>query len=370
MADRDIDPRIQKIKDDGFTVWSYSRINTASGDDGKEDCAVGEGCFWAYYQQYIAKVETQNSIYGLLGGKAHDCLESFYGGKIGFKQMYEEMSLGIQEVKLLGYRFPMGDSEEKNWTESTLHFMKTHNVLKYEKVLLEVLVLVKLSNDIYIQGYVDAVFVDKDGGVHIYDWKTSSKTNFGKDKILKTGRQLVFYKIAIELMSNKKVVETAWNMLKFCEIHYINGFKKNGEPKYSKLTVMRNKVEENIIGKLGQLLEPHEFMIGQMSYINGSLDFSCFPKYDIFKFEIKDHFIQYEVTPELEKECLDFFEKVVRKIESKDKNNISDWLYYSSNFVKDGVMPHFCTTLCNVKNSCPQFNAWKTSLELTGETIY
>lgn len=352
-----MDPRIVELKEKGFTVWSYSRINCGASK-------LGEGCDWEYYMNYILKTQGEDSIYGFLGGSAHDCLEQLYRGDIKYEDMHTIMKGKIVQAKIMGKSFPRGDSEEKNWTQSVLHFMKTHKQFNYEKSLLEVLILIEIAPGIYFQGYVDAIFVDRDGNLHIYDWKTSSKSSFGKDKILKTGRQLVFYKKAVEAITGLKVVETAWNMLKYCELHYNNVTKaKNIKP--SKLTCMRNDVENQIIAKLGNLLSPTDFIMGQMSYIEGSLDFSCFPNYDFYNFRIEDHIIQYNVTEELENECIDYFIETIKDIESKDKNNENDWKQYKSNYLKDGIIDNYCTTLCGMKRHCPQFQSWKLEKDLT-----
>ena len=89
-----------------------------------------------------------------------------------------------------------------------------------------------------------------------------------------------------------------------------------------------------------------------------------------FNINIKDHYIQYNVTPELEQECIDYFIRVINVLESKDINSKNDWLIYKSNFNKNKKIAHYCTTLCGQRENCPQFKAWQLSIALNSEIVY
>lgn len=202
------------------TLWSWSRLNMWH---------ISKYC---YYLQYI-KREKQilNNIYSHLGGAAHDILEKYYSNKIEYADMINEFETAWYCCyDLNSYRFDRNDpSKDKviatKYKKSLEHFFKHHNPFR-EQITLEDFLLIKLSDNVYLQGYADAILKD-DNRYIVIDWKTS--TIYTGDKKDNEAGQLALYCLALHQKGIPlEDINAGWNFLKYANVTYTlnNGKKK------------------------------------------------------------------------------------------------------------------------------------------------
>ena len=64
MAKRIVDPKLQKLFDEGAEVYSISKLNCINQ------------CEYEAYLSYVEKAPRKNGVWGMMGSKVHDALES------------------------------------------------------------------------------------------------------------------------------------------------------------------------------------------------------------------------------------------------------------------------------------------------------
>lgn len=331
MASRERNETLKKLKEKYGTVWSHSRLGNFNT------------CGMQYFLCYIQRMPSENGIYGLCGGHAHDVLEDYYRGNIKYEDMYDVFGdKFLQTTEIDQVKFPLGDNEKNKWYKCVSHFMKTHVPIEYQEIVLEELALFKIGDNV-MQGYLDVIYKDMDGKIVIMDWKTS--TMFAKAKKLEAGRQLVLYKIAYEALTGVKVDRVCWNMLKYCNIEYAS-YLKSGKKKIKSKRVMRHEVVkaklELLRKKLGQELELY-----MLDFNEEKENWEVFPGYDEMEFNITDCIVDYEVTDELRQETIDY---VVNTI-----NNIKVAGNMECNFEAKEEVDFFCNCLCSFKQYCDKY---------------
>lgn len=348
IVERERDERIQKLYDENRQVYSISKVNTI------------QNCLYEAYKTYIEEDRGKNGIYGLLGSKIHDILEGIMVGENTKHDLLPALNSELSDMEMLNINFPKdfngGDAIKDNWVADMSHFCK--NFIKPSgKFTTEELVIYKINEDRYMQGYIDLIKHNKDGTISIYDWKSS--TDFKKADLLQHGRQLVFYGLAKEA-EGFDVKEVAWIMLKYVKVEFMGKARSNSK-KETKLTKIFNR------GKLVSGLETHiENDLYKLGYgeIDSDIilsnaiannDMGLLPQEIQDKYIIKPYVRKYEITEELKKETLDYINKTANIFESlgEDENKWKPRSFTKVN--KSGNEREdtfFCNVLCNHRDTC------------------
>lgn len=356
LAKREKDTRLQELFARGAKVYSISKINT-----------IAE-CLYEAYNAYILHNKGQNGIYGILGTKIHDKLEQIINNEASALELPETLNQELLDLDMLGITFPKdfkgNDSIRDNWVADMKHFCKTF-VPPKGTFDTEELFIYPLSNDRYVQGYIDLIRHNADGTISIYDWKTSSK--FSADDLLHHGRQLVLYAIAKEAQG-EIVRDVSWIMLKYCKVTFL-GKKRSNSKELTQIEKIVNR------GKLVQELRNNlEYDLSAAGY--DEIDAECMlthalqensldslPEQIRANYKITPYVQQYPITEELKKECLSYINQYAELFETLDSS--SDTQYPPRSFVrvssrgKESEDIFFCTTLCNYRNSCKYIQDYK-----------
>lgn len=340
IAKREIEPQLQKLKDEGKQIYSISKANTI------------DQCMYQAYMTYIKHLKSRQSVYGICGTKVHDTLEAIMKGEKTVTDLEPAIDSEMETLDLLGISFPKDrlgrDSIRDNWLANMRHFARhfTKPVGKFKE---EVFVLYPLSEDRYVQGYIDLIRVldEEKKIVEVYDWKTSSQ--FSEEDLLHHGRQLVFYSLALEKMGYT-VRKAAWIMLKYVTVTFMGKSKVNSKTKIEQVKVLeRRKIAEGLTRYFRWDLEElgyDEFQIEDM--IQGSLLENKIPDPLMSRYKVRPYVRNYPITDDLKQECVDYLNNAADKFESADPDNEDDW----KPMIIDRGSEFFCSVLCGHGDKC------------------
>lgn len=165
MAKRDKDPRLQELFKANKNVYSISKCNTI------------EECLYETFKSYIEHDKGTNGIYGVLGTKIHDKLEEIINGEATVDELPDTLNQELLDLDMLGIEFPKdfkgNDTIRNNWIADMKHFCQTFQPPK-GKFQTEQLIIYPLSEDRYIQGYIDLIRENDDGTISMYPCSYSS----------------------------------------------------------------------------------------------------------------------------------------------------------------------------------------------------
>lgn len=309
------------------TLWSWSRYHCWTQDT------------WEYFLKYILheKEDRTNSIYCVSGGNVHDIIEDLYTDKIKYEDMLDAYEDSLFTMNCAELKYNRSDSDKNDaiadkYENCIRHFFKNHDMIQFPHMV-EHFITIKISDDIYMQGYVDMLYIEKykENGeekkrVHIVDWKTS--TRYQGKKIDEECGQLVLYAEGIRQALNIPLCDIVceWNFLKYVTITYE---QKNGKTKDR--FVERNKIGESLVNTAKMWLKDTGYDNDIEKYIdemvlNNNID--CLPKEVREKFIIKDCYVQVPLSEEkindLKNDIISTVSEINEKTEeyekSKDEN--------------------------------------------------
>ena len=317
-----------------------------------------------------------NGVYGILGGKIHDCLERIINEEATTDELLPTLEEELNDLDMLGLSFPKdfkgGDSIRDNWVADMKHFCK--NFIPLEgKFDTEELFIYKLADNRYVQGYIDLIRHNDDGTISIMDWKTSSE--FTNEDLVHHGRQLVIYAIAKE-DQGYKVRDVAWIMLKYCKVTFM-GKKRSNTKTLTPITKVINRGK--LVKELKTYIE-HDLLAAGYDEIDtecmlaeaiekNSLDYLPANIQQNYKIEL--YVREYKITDELKQECLDYINTTAKKFEALDEKNAEN--FPPRSFVrttKTGTEKDnsfFCNVLCNYRSSCKYIKEYNEKLTLAKE---
>lgn len=340
MGQRQADPRLQSLFDNGKKVYSISKLNNI------------DQCEYQAYLTYIKHVKSLNSCYGVLGTRIHDCLEAIINNEATEADLLPALDKELEDLDMLGIDFPKdrngGTSIRDNWVSDMRNFCVSFTKPKgtFET---EQLFILKLDEEHYMQGYIDLIRVNADGTISIYDWKTSSQ--FSSADLVHHGRQLVLYAMAKE-QEGYKVKNVAWIMLKYAEVSWLGKARKNAK----KDTIIKKVMNRSkIIKELKPYIEVDLENLGYaeidiellLDYALENNSWDKFPDEVKQKYTIKPYVREYELTDELKQEVLEYINEKISQYESKTDSEI-DWKP-----VEIGKKTEFfCRNLCGYRNAC------------------
>lgn len=328
----------KKLREEGHTLYSISRINTFNS------------CEYEYYNTYIKRKRGVGNVYSEMGTWIHDAIEKAYrDSEFSRGKLNEGLHVKLMELDFLGIDFP-NESIKSSFTKDVDHFTKGFSLLD-GNFILEKMFITNISDDIILLGYIDAIQEDSEGKHHIIDWKTSSK--FTGKKLKEAGRQLLVYKLGLEQNSDIKIESIKWSMLKYVNVCWN---LKNGNIK--KKMVNRGK----IIKEMKKTIEKELLVSGMDEIEVGMLlmeaeqsnSMKGLPNFIKEKYWIEDCFVEYNSSEESTDEMKDYIIETVKKIRSKHIENEDDWT--PVDFKKDGTF--YCNTLCSHRNTCPFIKEW------------
>lgn len=273
------------------TLYSWSRLETFRTSK------------YEYFLSYVLHKtpDKDDSIYGALGGQAHDILEKFYNDEIDYNSMitcFEDAWLTCYNIaKLKFYRSDESKDESiaKKYKADIEHFFKNHKKIPYN-IVLEKFLTARVG-DYVLQGYCDALYRNEDGKYVVVDWKTSSYFN-EKAAEEKCGQLVVYAQALMQAGIKLDDILICWNMLKYCNVEVS---MKNGNKKVR--TIERYKLGESLVSNARMWLKSCGYNEDQTDeYLKELIDSNsilCLPNEVQEKFSIDDCYVFVPLTQKL-----------------------------------------------------------------------
>lgn len=323
MSKREKHPKLIELEKQGKTVYSISRLDTFNR------------CEYDYYLTYILNDRGEDNCYSLAGTRIHNNLEALYNNKIDEEFIKTDFENMLLEFELNGIDFP-NEKIRENWVKDMTHFV--NNVKKInKKAITEQFILYEIDKDMWVQGYIDIIFPDEDGkGLLVGDWKTSSE--FKGKRLQEMGRQLLLYAMALESMTNKKVNNTFWYMIKYVNVTWNDKTKMLRRRDW--VNGIRSELEKDI-----SKFETDDFIIELLlDKAVADNNLKELPVEIQNKYKIKPAIVWYKPTRKRIEECKKYIVNTIKKIESKGKDE-NEYININNNLF-------FCNNLCNHRNQC------------------
>ena len=273
------------------TLYSWSRLESFRTSK------------YEYFLSYVLhkKPDRDDSIYGALGGQAHDILEKFYSGEVDYNSMIEL----FQDAWLTCYdlaklRFVRSDeSKDKSIADkykiNLEHFFTHHKKIPHN-IALEKFLVAKIG-DYVLQGYCDALYRNNEGKYIIVDWKTSSYFN-SKAAEEKCGQLVVYAQSLMQAGIKIEDILICWNMLKYCNVEVS---MKNGNKKVR--TIERYKLGESLVSNCRMWLKYYgygeEEIDNYLKELIDTNDINGLPIEVRNKFSIEDCYVFVPLTQKL-----------------------------------------------------------------------
>ncbi|HOE39471.1 MAG TPA: PD-(D/E)XK nuclease family protein [Bacteroidales bacterium] len=316
MGTRKTKEELNEIKKQ-YTVndlWSWSRYNTYKSDH------------YAYFLKYIkhVKEDRKDSIYCASGGYCHDILENYYNGKLKQEDMIESYEDSLMTMNLAGYKYDRSD-EDKNdaiarkYESCIKHFFRNHIKPDNTNMILEMFCLIKITDDIIFNGYIDNcdVYKDENGEkrIIITDYKTS--TIYKGEKLEKESGQLYLYAEGIRQKTKLPLDHISIRYL-FLKYVTVNIMQANG--KWKERQIERNQIGEKLMSNAKMWLKkcgynPDDYTEDIILY--NSLD--NLPDDVKEKFIFSDCYVQIPLTEEKINELKENIIETVNEINSKSE---------------------------------------------------
>jgi len=201
-------------------LWSFSKFDSYR---------TSQYEWMLKYIKHLPENNELSSAYSALGSAVHDVIEKLYDGEIKYEKMTEEFEdIWMTNIEIAGLVFDRNDSKKnesiKNkYYHDLVHFFNNYQKLPY-KMQNEQFVTIKITDDIVMQGYLDACYKNEDGVFTIVDYKTS--TQYSGKAINEHAAQLVLYSEALrQLGIPKDKIRCCWNFLKYVNVdcEQVNG---------------------------------------------------------------------------------------------------------------------------------------------------
>lgn len=266
-------------------LWSFSKFDSYRTSQ------------YEWMLKYIKHLPENNelaSAYSSLGTAVHDIIEGLYDGTIKYEDMIDKFEdVWFTNIEIAGLVFDRCDdtkneSIKKKYYANLVHFF-THYIQLPYKMQNEQFVTIKITDDIIMQGYLDACYKNEDGIVTVVDYKTSTK--YSGKAIEEHAAQLVLYAEALrQLGIPKDKIRCCWNFLKYVNIdcEQING-------KIKTRTIERYEIGSSLQASVKTWLKKFKYNEEQITeYIEVLIktnDIKCLPKEVQEKYIINDCYV-------------------------------------------------------------------------------
>ena len=261
------------------------------------------------YIKHLPENNEKQSAYASLGGAVHDVLEGLYEGTVKYEDMPDQFDdIWMTNIEIAQLVFDRCDSTKNDniknkYYKDLVHFFNNYNKLPY-KMQNEQFVTIKITDDIVMQGYIDAVYKNEDGIYTVVDYKTS--TQYSGKAIEEHAAQLVLYSEALrQLGVPKDKIRCCWNFLKYVNIdcEQMNG-------KIKTRTIERYEIGEKLQASVKAWLKKlgyEDKMIEYLDALAQTNDIKCLPEDVQSKYAIKDCYVYVD-------DIWDFYEKLKEEI--------------------------------------------------------
>lgn len=334
----DADNKIDELQKLGIPIYSISRLDTF------------DTCKYKFLKTYIIPEQrVTNNIYSILGGKVHNLIEK----KCNYKRNNKVIDFDIEkelvecykQSELSGYSFINNKIKDK-WLYDIIHFYNNSNFYKNNIIENELRFVLDLDG-IWMQGFIDAIVDNGDNTVSIIDWKTSSM--FKSEDIVKKGRQLVLYKIALEA-AGTSVSHSYWNMLKYVNIKWNN---KSGN--ITNRNCERTEIIDKMKNEFTKFLSSNEFSYNEINKLIEKSEsvntFEFLPEILRNKYKIEDYLMEYYVDDDVENETINY---IINSVDDITNHKNDDSIFWKPNEI-DKSNSFFCSNLCDVNNICDAY---------------
>ena len=343
------------------TVYSISRL----------DCI--NSCLTEAYYTYRLNDRGKNNIYGLLGHRIHSVLEAIVNGDATEDDLLPAMKQEFEDLENLGIAFPKdprgGDSVRQGWTSNMEHFCSNYKSPRGKKLQTELEVYYTSPKGNKLVGYIDLLRTLNDGSVEIYDYKTSSL--YSKSELLEHGRQLCVYALALE-QDGLNVRSVNWIFTKYVDVKYM-GFKTKKSKEKIELTktLERRKIVAELRDSIAvELAEKGVDELDIEFILEEAINNNAIPEQVAELYKIKPTVVEYVLTDEIKKECIDYIDRTIELWESLSDEECQDKHRAFTKLQKNGKeVPDmfYCFYLCAHNDKCPHFYDYKQTLTTTEE---
>ena len=281
-------------------LYSWSRYNTYKTDT------------YEYFLKYVKRIpeDRKNGIYAVSGGNCHEIVEDLYEKKIKYEDMIDRYEDSLLTMNLADLKYDRNDNDKNeliaNKYENCMRgFFNNHQVIEFPNKV-EEFITIKISDNIYMQGYVDFIHfeksVDENGNklitVVITDWKTS--TEYKGEKILHECGQLLIYAEGIRQLLNIPLerIKCRWNFMK-----YVTVMCEQANGKIKERHIERNAIGEKLLNTVKMWLKKFEYDESEIEdyasevLLNNSLD--SLPQEVKDKFKIYDCYVYIPINQTL-----------------------------------------------------------------------
>ena len=297
-------------------LWSWSKFNTYHTSP------------YEYYLKYLKHVpeDRDDCIYVVTGGMAHEIMEDLYLGHIKYEEMDEKFEDAWITAEVADLKFDRND-EKKNksvkqkYYDCLKHFFNHHKMFE-QHMEIERFVTAKIGDNVF-QGYIDAIYRDKDGNFHILDWKTSSIYK-GKKAENECG-QLIVYAIALNQIGiPMDKIRISWDFLKYVSI---DCQQANG--KWATREIERNQIGVKLQTSVKMWLKKCGYEDKQLEYLDLLMqtnDVKCLPEDVQEKYKVNDCIVTVPITNDLLNKWTTDIIETISEIEKKEERykNLKD----------------------------------------------
>lgn len=303
-------------------LWSFSKFDSYRTSQ------------YEWMLKYIKHLPENNelaSAYASLGGAVHDIIEKLYDGTTKYENMLEEFDdAWMTNIDIAGLVFDRNDSNKNDniknkYYADLVHFFTNYKQLPY-KMQNEQFVTIKITDDIVMQGYLDACYKNDDGVYTIVDYKTS--TQYSGKAINDHAAQLVLYSEALrQLGIPKDKIRCCWNFLKYVNVdcEQVNG-------KIKTRTIERYEIGSKLQASVKTWLKKFGYEDQMLEYLDELVrtnDIKCLPEEVQEKYIVNDCYVYidniWDFYKDLKEEIIETITEINEKtIKYKEFTEIGD----------------------------------------------
>lgn len=349
MSKRELDSRLEELKEQGIPIYSISRLDTINN------------CLYEAYHTYVLEDRGKDNVYSALGGAIHDCLEEIVNGTKTEADLNEALKDELENLEILGLEFPKDfkgeDSIRDGWIANMKHFCNNYKSPRGD-LTTEELFLYQTPKGYWLQGYIDLYHTRKDDSIDIYDYKTSSM--YKNEDLKEHQRQLILYVLGKE-QEGYKVNKASWIFLKYVNVEYL-GYKTTRAKEKTEVTKTfeRRKVGSEMAKYIEKDLDDNGFDEIDIDVILHELKktntFDCLPDCIRDNYKMKPCVVEAEITEETKQECIDYIENTIEMWEGLDSDSKKNYpprkFTKTNNKGEEKPDCFFCTNLCGHFEKC------------------
>lgn len=291
-------------------LWSFSKFDSYR---------TSQYEWMLKYIKHLPENNEKQSAYASLGSAVHDVIENLYDESIKYEDMKEAFeNIWITNIDIAELVFDRNDSTKneniKNkYYKDLIHFFKNYKKLPY-KMQNEQFVTIKITDDIVMQGYLDACYKDENDIFTIVDYKTS--TQYSGKAIKEHAAQLVLYSEALrQLGIPKDKIRCCWNFLKYVNVdcEQINGNIKTRTIERYEIGSKLQASVKTWLKKLGH----EDKMLEYLDALVQTNDIKCLPEDVQSKYIVNDCYVYIDDIWSFYEELKDEIIETISEINEK-----------------------------------------------------